>query len=137
MIVGRDIREWPAPGWSRPLFHVMSNDDADAAFNALHDAQATAQMLYMDLRDAGDDSGAANARVRAKLLQDEIDALMNKELDDWQKGAEAMIPQLSTATEAAQKAVGQVANNIKNAQNVVAAINAIDKAISVAIKLLA
>ena len=47
----------------------MTNDQADAAFQALHDAQRAAQMLYMDLRDVGDDAGAASAKVRASRLQ--------------------------------------------------------------------
>lgn len=112
----------------------MTNDDADAVFNALHNAQAAAQTLYMDLRDAGDDAGAANAKNRADRLQNEIDNLMNKELADWQAGAEQTIPELSAAATAAQAAVDQVENDVNNAQKVVAAMGALDQAISVAMK---
>lgn len=112
----------------------MTNDDADAAFNALHDAQAAAQMLYMDLRDAGNDAGAADATNRADQLQNAIDNLINKELTDWQAGAEQTIPQLTSAAADAQTAVDQVANDVNDAQKVVAAMGTLDKAISIAMK---
>lgn len=112
----------------------MTNDQADKAFQALHDAQRAAQLLYMDLRDSGDDTNAANAKLRADRLQNEIDNLINKELTDWQAGAESSIPLLSSAADAAQKAVDQVANDVKNAQKIVSAMQAVDKAIGVAMK---
>jgi|ERR1035441_7501784 hypothetical protein len=112
----------------------MTNDQADAAFQALHDAQRAAQMLYMDLRDAGDDAGAASAKLRAGRLQGEIDNLINKELTDWQVGAEAVIPQLATAAAAAQKAVDEVQKDVQNAQKVVSAMQFLDQAITTAMK---
>jgi len=112
----------------------MNNDQADEAFQALHDALRAAQMLYMDLRDAGNDADSAGAKLRAVRLQNEIDNLINKQLSDWQQGAEALIPQISAAADAAQKAVDEVENDIKNAQKVVSALQTLDKAIGIAMK---
>ena len=112
----------------------MDNNDVDQAFRALHDAQRAAQLLYMDLRDAGDATGAANAKLRANRLQNEIDHLINKELGDWQAGAESVLPQLTAAAAAAQDAVDEVEKDVENAQTVVAAMQALDAAIGVAMK---
>jgi predicted nucleic acid-binding Zn-ribbon protein len=112
----------------------MTNDQTDAAFQTLHDAQRQAQMLYMDLRDAGDETGAASAKLRVNRLQTEIDNLINKELDDWQANAEKLIPQLSDMVDAVQEAVEAVEADVKNAQKVVQAMKALDKIISTAVK---
>ena len=112
----------------------MTNDQIDGAFKSLYDAQRAAHLLYMDLRDAGDAAGAANAKLRADRLQNEIDNVINKELTDWQAGAESLIPRLSVAATNAQKAVDQVASDVENAQKVVSAMQALDKAIGVAMK---
>ena len=112
----------------------MDNNQVDQAFRFLHDAQRAAQLLYMDLRDAGDAAGAANAKLRADRLQTEIDHLINKELSDWQDGAESVLPQLAAAVEAAQSAVDEIEKDVQNAQNVVAAMQALDSAIGVAMK---
>jgi hypothetical protein len=112
----------------------MTNDQTDAAFQTLHDAQRQAQMLYMDLRDAGDETGAASAKLRVNRLQTEIDNLINKELDDWQADAGKLIPQLSDMVDAVQKAVAAVEADVKNAQKVVQAMKALDKIISTAVK---
>ena len=112
----------------------MTNDQADSAFQALHDAQRAAQMLYMDLRDAGDKTGADNAKLRADRLQNEIDNLINKELSEWQEGAESVIPELSAAADAAKQAVGQVEQDVKNAQKVADAMSLLDSAITIAMK---
>ena len=114
----------------------MTNEQADSAFQSLHDAQRAALMLFMDLRDAGDRTGAANAKLRADRLQNEIDNLINKELADWQEGAENVIPELSAAADAAKQAVGQVEKNVKNAQQVVNAMNLLDGAITIAMKII-
>ena len=114
----------------------MTNEQADSAFQALHDAQRAARMLFMDLRDAGDKTGAANAKLRADRLQNEIDNLINKELSDWQEGAEAVIPELSAAADAAKQAVGQVEQDVKNAQKVVDAMKFLDSAITIAMKII-
>jgi len=111
---------------------MLTNDQADNAFQALHDAQRAAQMLYMDLRDAGDGVGAANAKLRADRVQNEIDNLINKELTDWLAGAEKLIPQLSAAANAALQAVNKVQNDVKDAQKVVSAMKYLDSAISIA-----
>ena len=112
----------------------MTNDQVDTAFQALHDAQRAAQMLYMDLRDAGDDVNAANAKLRADRLQGEIDNLINKELSDWQAGAEATIPSLTAAAASAQKAVDDIQHDINNAQKVVNAMKWLDQAVTTAMK---
>jgi len=112
----------------------MTNDQLDEAFQALHDAQRAAQMLFMDLRDAGDDAAATIAKLRIERLQNEIDNLINKELTEWQSSAEKLIPALSTAAKAAQKAISQVEEDVKNAQKVANAMKALDKAIGVAMK---
>lgn len=114
----------------------MTNDQADDAFQALHSAQRQALLLFMDLRDAGDAANAANARLRADRLQNEIDNLINKELDEWKQGAEALIPQLSAASNDAQTAVDAVEQDVKNAQKIVSAIAALDKAVGIAMKFL-
>jgi hypothetical protein len=112
----------------------MTNDQVDAGFQALHDAQRAAQMMFMDLRDAGDDAGAAKAKLRAGRLQGEIDNLINKELADWQAGAEAVIPQMTAAAAAAQTAVDEVTKEVHNAQKVVSALQFLDKAVTTAMK---
>ena len=112
----------------------MTNDQADTAFQSLHDAQRAAQFLYMELRDAGNAADAANAKLRADRLQNEIENLINRELADWQAGAEALLPQLSIATSAAQKAVDDVEQDVQNAQNVVCALQALDNVVGVAMK---
>ena len=114
----------------------MTNDQADSAFQALHDAQRAAQMLYMDLRDAGDIAGAANAKLRVNRLQNEIDNLINKELKDWQAGSENVIAELTTAAGTAKQAVDLVEQDVKNAEKVVSAMKLLDCAITIAIKLL-
>ena len=113
----------------------MTNDQVDDAFQALQAAQRQAQFLYMDLRDAGDNVGAASAKLRADRLQNEIDSLINKELSDWQAGAEKLIPQLSDLADAATKAVNVVEQDVRIAQNVVRAMEVLDKAVAVAMKL--
>src|SRR5437016_2494778 len=105
----------------------MTNDQADEAFQALHDAQRQAQSLYMDLRDAGDEDGANSAKLRVDRLQNEIDNLINRELADWQVGAEQLIPQLADAADAATKAVDAVETDVKNAKKVAAALGTLDK----------
>lgn len=112
----------------------MTNDQADTAFQSLHDAQRAAQFLYMDLRDAGNMVDAANAKLRADRLQNEIDNLINRQLTDWQAGAEALIPQLSSAASAAQTAVDDVEQEVQNAKNVVSALQALDNVVGVAMK---
>lgn len=112
----------------------MTNDQADTAFQALHDAQRASQLLYMDLRDAGDDSGATSAKIRVDRLQKEIDNLINRQLVAWQAGAESLIPQLSGAANDAQKAVDEVEQDVQNAKNIVSAMQALDKVIGVAMK---
>lgn len=112
----------------------MQNDNIDEAFSALHGALKAAQLLYMDLRDAGNDAGAADAKLRADRLQNEIDNLINKELDTWQAGAEALIPQLSEAADAAQKAVDEVEADVSNAKSIVSAMQTLDETIGVAMK---
>lgn len=112
----------------------MTNDQVDAGFQALHDAQRAAQMLFMDLRDAGDDAGAAKAKLRASRLQGEIDNLINKELTDWQTGAEAVVPQLTAAAAAAKTAVDEVTNDVQNAQKVVRSLQLLDQAVTTAMK---
>jgi hypothetical protein len=114
----------------------MTKDQADSAFQALHDIQRAAQMLYMDLRDAGDEAGAANAKVRASRLQNEIDNLINKELTEWQEGAGNVIPALTAAAGNAQQAVAQVEKDVKNAEKVVSAMKLLDSAITIAMKFL-
>lgn len=114
----------------------MTNEQADSAFQALHDAQRAARMLCMDLRDTGDKTGAANAKLRADRLQNEIDNLVNKELADWQEGAENVIPELTAATETAKQAVAQVEKDVKNSEKVVSAMQLLDRAITVAMKFL-
>jgi hypothetical protein len=114
----------------------MTNEQTDSAFQALHDAQRAARMLFMDLRDAGDKTGAANAKLRVNRLQNEIDNLINKELSDWQEGAEKVIPELSAAADAAKQAVGQLEQNVKNAQQVLNAMNLLDSAITIAMTFL-
>ena len=116
---------------------MMTNDDADEAFQALHDTQRVALMLYMDLRDAGNTTGATDAKARASQLQVQIDQLINKELADWQAGAQATIPLLSKSADAAQKAVDRVTKDVQNAQKIDAAMGALDDAISIAMKVLA
>jgi predicted nucleic acid-binding Zn-ribbon protein len=112
----------------------MTNDQADEAFQTLHDAQRQAQLLYMDLRDAGDQTGAASAKLRVNRLQTEIDNLINKELDEWQANAEKLLPQLSDIAGAVQKAVADVEADVQNAKKVVQAMKALDKIISAAVK---
>jgi hypothetical protein len=114
----------------------MTNEQTDSAFQALHDAQRAAQMLFMDLRDAGDKTGAANAKLRADRLQNEIDNLINKELADWQEGAEKVIPELSAAADAARQAVGQVDQDVEDAQQIVSAMNLLDGVITIAMKII-
>lgn len=114
----------------------MTNEQADSAFQALHDTQRAARMLYMDLRDAGDAAGAANAKLRANRLQNEIDNLINKELADWQEGAENVIHELSVAAETARQAVAQVEKDVKNAEKVASAMKLLDSAITIAMKFL-
>jgi len=116
---------------------AMNNDEADKAFQALHDTQRAAQMLYMDLRDAGDSVGAADAKVRANRLQNEIDNLISRELANWRADAEQAIPLLSKAATVAKKAVDQVEQDVQNAQKVVNAMKALDDAIATAMKFLA
>jgi len=115
----------------------MTNDDADSAFQALHDAQRAAFLLFMDLRDAGDAAGAANAKIRADRLQNEMDNLVNKELSAWQAGAEAAIPKLRQAATAAQTAVDDVQGAVNTAQKVSSALQALDQAIDLAMKFIA
>jgi phage host-nuclease inhibitor protein Gam len=114
----------------------MTNEQVDSAFQALHDTQRAAQMLYMDLRDAGDAAGTANAKLRVNRLQNEIDNLINKELADWQEDAENVTPELSAAADAAKQAVGQVEQDVKNTQQVVSAMKSLDSAIAIAMKFL-
>lgn len=114
----------------------MTNERADSAFQALHDVQRAARILCMALRNAGDRTGAANAKLRADLLQDEIDKLINKELADWQAEAESVIPELVAAVDAAKEAAGQVEQDVKNARLVVFAIATLDNAITIAMKLI-
>src|SRR5664280_486695 len=104
----------------------MTNDQVDAAFQAIHDALRAAQMLYMDLRDAGKDSAAATAKLCVDRLQEQIDNLISKELSDWQQGAEDLIPQLSATAQDVQSAVEQVENDVSNAQKVVSAMASLD-----------
>jgi hypothetical protein len=113
---------------------MMTNDQIDDAFQALHEAQRAAQLLYMDLRDAGDDTNAANAKLRADRLQNEIDNLINKQLSDWQAGVESSIPQLTAAADAAQKAVAELEADVQNAQKIVSAMQGLDKAVGLAMK---
>jgi hypothetical protein len=115
----------------------MTNQQTDDAFEALHDAQRQAQFLYMDLRDAGDDAGAASAKLRVDRLQNEIDNLINRELDEWKAGAETLIPQLSQMAAAAQDAVNDVEKDVQNAQKVGAALAQLDTLISTAVKFIA
>jgi hypothetical protein len=112
----------------------MTNDQADSAFESLHNAQKAAQFLYMDLRDAGNVADAASAKLRADRLQNEIDNLINRELADWQAGAEALLPQLSAAASAAQIAVDGIEQDVQNAKNVVSAMQTLDNVIGVAMK---
>jgi methionyl-tRNA synthetase len=112
----------------------MTHDDIDQAFQALHDAQRAAFLLSMRLHAADDDAGATDAQNRADRLQNEIGNLVNKELDAWQAGAEAVIPQLNRAATAAQAAVDQAKSDVANAQKVSAAMQALDKAVDLAIK---
>jgi hypothetical protein len=112
----------------------MTNDDADQAIQALHDAQRAAFLLSMQLHRAGDNTGATDAQNRADRLRNEIDNLVNKELTAWQAGAEAIIPQLNRAATAAQTAVDQVKADVGNAQKVSAAMQALDKAVDLAMK---
>ncbi|SRR6266404_7276628 len=115
----------------------MTNDDKDSAFQALHDAQRAAFLLYMELGDAGDNAGAANAQIRADRLQNEMRNVVNKELSAWQAGAEALIPKLTQAATAAQTAVDQVQGAVATAQKVSAAMQALDKAIDLGMKFIA
>jgi len=114
----------------------MTNDQADSAFQALHDTQRAAQMLYRDLRDAGDKTGASDAKLRVNRLQNKIDNLISKELNDWQAGSENVITELAAAADNAKQAVNQVEQDIKNAEKVVSAMNSLDSAITIAMKLL-
>ena len=114
----------------------MTNEQADSVFQALHDAQRAAQMLFMELRDLGDKTGAANAKLRADRLQNEINNLINKELSDWQEGAENMIPELTATAETAKQAVAQVEKDVKNAEKVVSAMKLLDSAITIVTKFL-
>lgn|ERR1022692_766716 len=113
---------------------MMTNDQVDEAFQALHDAQAQAHLLFMDLRDAGDAAGAASAKLRADRLQNEIDNLISKELGSWQAGAEGLISQLTGLASDAQRAVQTVENDVKIAQSVVNAMQVLDKVIAMAMK---
>lgn len=88
----------------------------------------------MDLRDANDTAGAANAKLRSDRLGNEIDNLINKELTEWQQEAEALIPQLSAASASTQQAVDAVGNDVQNAQKVVSAMQTLDKVITLAMK---
>lgn len=115
----------------------MTNQQADDAFEALHEAQRQAQFLYMDLRDAGDTGGAASAKLRVDRLQNEIDNLINRELDEWKAGAEQLIPQLSQMASAAQAAVAAVEQDVKNAQRVASALAQLDTLITTAMKFIA
>lgn len=115
----------------------MTNEQVDLAFEALHEAQRQAQLLYMDLRDAGNQAGAADAKARINQLQRAIDTLINKELDDWQAGAEQVISELSDAADAVQKAVDSIARDVRNAQKIADAMKLLDKAITVGMKFIA
>lgn len=114
----------------------MTNDDTDNAFQALHDAQQQAYLLYMDLRDAGNDAGAADATSRVNRLQTEIDTLIGRELAAWKAGAEKLIPNLQAASASAQNAINEVAADVKNAKKIVTAMQALDKVLAAAIKFL-
>jgi uncharacterized UPF0160 family protein len=114
----------------------MTNDDADQAFQALHDAQQQAYLLYMDLRDAGDAVGADNANSRVARLQTEIDILINREIADWKAGVEKFIPQLESMAADVQTAIAGVASDVNNAKKVATAMQALDKILGVAIKFL-
>ena len=112
----------------------MNNDDVDQAFQALQNALQSAQLMFMDLRDAGNTADAANAKLRADRIQNEVDNLTNKQLADWQAGARALIPQLTNAAKAAQTAITDVENDIKDAQKVQSAMQTLDQVISIAMK---
>jgi ABC-type transporter Mla subunit MlaD len=93
--------------------------------------------MQMDLRDGGDIAGAADAEKRADQVNDQIDALLHKELQEWRAQAEALIPSLNQASQAAQSAVDQVETDVKNAQKVSDAMKALDQVITAAVKFLA
>jgi hypothetical protein len=116
---------------------MMTNDQVDDGFQALHDSLHQAQLMAMDLRDAGDNAGAARATARAEQLQSEIDSLLGKELSNWQAGAEQLIPELTTLATAAQAAVSAVESDVKNAQKIVAAMKALDAVVAAAVKFVA
>lgn len=112
----------------------MNNDNVDDAFQALQDALQSAQLMYMDLRDAGNAADAANAKARAGRIQNEIDNLTDKQLADWQAGAQKLIPQLTQAASDSQTAITAVEQDLNNAQKVQSAMQTLDQVISVAMK---
>ena len=73
----------------------MNEDDIEQAIQAMHDSQRAAFLLSIKLKGAGDNAGATNAQNRADRLQNEIDNAVNKELDEWEVSAKAVIPQLT------------------------------------------
>lgn len=112
----------------------MNEDDIEQAIQAMHDSQRGAFLLSIKLKGAGDNAGATDAQNRADRLQNEIDNTINKELDEWEASAKAVIPQLTKAASQAQSAVDQAKQDVANAQKVSAAMKALDKAVDLAIK---
>jgi len=110
----------------------MTNDETDKAYQALHDAHRVAMLLYMDLRDVGDETSAQKAKLRANRIQGEIDSLLGKRLSEWESGAERSIPRLKAAADAAKKAVENLQQDLKNAKKVASVMKALDKTIEVA-----
>ena len=108
----------------------MTNDQVDQGFWALHNGLSQAQLMYMDLRDAGDAANAAKAQSRMTALQGQVDSLLSKQLADWQAGAETLIPQLTALSNQAQQAVTSVSQDVSIAQNIVSALGVLDQLIA-------
>lgn len=116
---------------------AMTNKKVDASYRALYNALCAAQLMQMDLRDAGDIAGAADAGKRADQLNDQINILISRELQEWRDQVESLIPDLNRASQAAQSAVDQVERDVKNAQKVGDAMKALDQLVTAAARFLA
>lgn len=116
---------------------AMTNEKVDTAYRALYHARCAAQLMQMDLRDSGDTVGAGEAGQRADLLDGQIKDLISRELQEWHAVAEALIPDLTQASQNAQSAVNQVERDVENAQKVGEAMQALDQVVTAAAKFLA
>lgn len=101
----------------------------------LLEQKQTAGNLIFQLRLKGKNDEAEKLQQKCDELQDQIDELLKKSMQDWLDQAQKLQGDLQDAVKGLKKSVAEIKKNVQTAQNITKAIGFVDDAIRIAGKL--